>query len=198
MWIAANNLGKRFGFEWIFRRLTVTFQSGKSYAIVGANGSGKSTLMKILAGMMPASEGTVSYGATDADHIFRHIAFAAPYMELIEEFSVKETIWLHHRLKPLSVQANELLALVGLEKACNREVRFLSSGMKQKLKLGLALFSHAPVLLLDEPTTNFDAANTKWFQEQILLQQNRTIVIASNLPAEIELCTDLLSIADFK
>lgn len=198
MLITTNNLGKRFGFEWIFRRLTTTFQSGQSHAIIGSNGSGKSTFIKILAGIVPASEGSISYGATDDDHIFRQIAFAAPYMELIEEFSVAETIRLHHQLKPLSIQADELLAATHLEKARNREVRFLSSGMKQKLKLALALFSRTPVLLLDEPTTNFDAANTKWFQEQIMAQQNRTIIIASNLPVEIELCTASLAIVDFK
>ncbi|WP_448518800.1 ABC transporter ATP-binding protein [Rhodoflexus sp.] len=198
MQIAVENLGKRFGFEWIFRRLTTTFQSGQTHAIVGSNGSGKSTFMKILAGIIPASEGSIRYEATSPEDLFKNIAFAAPYMELIEELSVRETIRFHHRLKPLRTQAEELLAIIDLEKARNREVRFLSSGMKQKLKLALALFSKTPVLLLDEPTTNFDAANTRWFQDQIRAQQHRTIIIASNLPSEIELCTSSLAIVDFK
>lgn len=198
MQITADNLGKRFGFEWIFRGLTARFQSGQSYAIIGSNGSGKSTLMKILAGIIPPSLGNLCYEATDSENIFRKIAFTAPYMELIEEFSVAEIIRLHQRLKPLTVSVDELLAITQLDKARNREVRFLSSGMKQKLKLGLALFSQTPVLLLDEPTTNFDAANTRWFQEQIRAQHNRTIIIASNLPSEIELCATSLAVADFK
>ncbi|MCS7019183.1 MAG: ABC transporter ATP-binding protein [Cytophagales bacterium] len=198
MRISTDNLGKRFGYEWVFRHLTTTFYPNKTYAIVGANGSGKSTLMKILAGIMPPSAGKLSYEGISAEHIFRNIAFAAPYMELIEELSVWETVQLHHRLKPLCLPPDELITSAQFEKVRNREVRLLSSGMKQKLKLALALFSPAPVLLLDEPTTNFDATNTKWFIEQLQQQKNRTVIIASNMAAEIELCSATISIADFK
>lgn len=198
MQITAENLGKRFGFEWIFRRLNFTFQTGQIHAVIGANGSGKSTLMKILAGFIPPSTGKVRYEGVPVENIFRHVAFAAPYMELIEELSVEETLRLHHRLKPLQLAEDELLAITNLEKNRHRPVKWLSSGMKQKLKLALALFSQTPVLMIDEPTTNFDAANTRWFEEQIRLQNKRTVVIASNLPSEIELCTVVLSVADFK
>lgn len=147
--------------------------------------------------MLLPSEGSIDYNV-DKENIFKHIAFAAPYMELIEEFSVLELVQLHCQLKPLRVDIKEFFSAVQFEKVQHRRVSYLSSGMKQKLRIALALFSQAPILLLDEPTTNLDAANAQWFKEQLQSQQQRIIIIASNLSEEIELCSEHICIENFK
>ena len=92
--IQLEKIGKRFRYEWIFRHMSTTFEPGGRYAILGPNGVGKSTLMKILSGHLTPSEGTMRVqieGKTlDADAIYRHVSYAAPYIEIIEEFVTKE------------------------------------------------------------------------------------------------------------
>ena len=88
--IKLDDVGKRFRYEWIFRNLSTTFEGGKTYALLGSNGSGKSTLMKILSGHLSPSAGKITFTIDekkqDEDNIYKHISYAAPYIELIATF----------------------------------------------------------------------------------------------------------------
>lgn len=196
MKIIAENLGKRFNFHWIFRNHNYTLQSGTSYAIIGHNGSGKSTLIQTLIGAIPFSEGKLSYEKSDhlvsADDIYREIVIAAPYLELIEEFTLQEQIDLHFNFKKLKpgIALSQLPELLWLEKARHKEIRFFSSGMKQRLKLGLAFFSDTPILVLDEPTSNLDRTGIDWYKAQIPDQQSRLVLIGSNQEEEYDFCQE--------
>jgi ABC-type multidrug transport system ATPase subunit len=201
MQIHVENLGKKFNRDWIFRNLTTTFSADVSYAITGANGSGKSTLLQTLAGILPATEGKLSLQhkrkMIAPDEMFRYLVMATPYQELIEEFTLAETVAFHTRFKPFrkGLTAQEFVERIYLPKAIHKPVKYFSSGMKQRLKLGLAFYSDTPVLLLDEPTSNLDKAGVVWYSQQIAQSlESRIVIICSNQPYEYEFCKRRLHI----
>lgn len=190
--IYAENIGKKFNNEWIFQNFSFEFRQGNAVAITGNNGSGKSTLLQVLAGFLPASQGKVFYEIAGKkvlpEYFHRYIAWASPYMELIEELTLAEMILFHNTLKGLTTP--HLAEILRLEKAKHKLIKNFSSGMKQRLKLGLAFYSPTPILLLDEPTTNLDAENIAWYQEEISKQLSRKlIIVASNQAEEYKFCS---------
>lgn len=208
MTISLTNTGKRYNREWIFRHCSYTFLPGKNYAITGPNGSGKSTLLQVIAGATLHNEGTVEYHANgtgqqkkeDTQH-YKNISIAAPYLELIEEMTAKEMLEFHSKFKPLlqSVSIEEMLKIVGLEKAVNKQIRYFSSGMKQRLKLAQAFFSNTPVLLLDEPTTNLDADGIALYQSLVSNYTNdRLVIVSSNVKEEYDFCEEVIEIGKYK
>ena len=196
---------KRFHREWIFKNLDLELSAGDALAITGGNGSGKSTLLKCLSGAIPLTQGSIEYrsGATllPEESWFRSLAIATPYLELPEEFTLNEALAFHFQFKkPLNqLTTQEILAILGLEKHQSKSISQFSSGMKQRVKLALAIFSEVPLLFLDEPTTNLDKQGVSWYLE--LLQQyaqDRILVICSNEPREYDFCEKKISLEDFK
>ncbi|MEZ0610594.1 ATP-binding cassette domain-containing protein [Fibrella sp. WM1] len=193
MIITAQQLGKKYRREWIFRGVDLTLTAGNRYTFVGPNGSGKSTLLQVLAGMQPTSAGTLTYtldGQPLADEDwYRHMVLAAPYLELIEELTLTELLTFHRRFKPFRQNANvpELIDRMQLSHARHKEIKFYSSGMKQRVKLGLAFFSEAQLVMLDEPTANLDRQGAAWYNEHVLqLPPDVLLLIGSNQPSEYE------------
>ena len=205
MKICLTDAGKRFQRDWIFRHASIPFTPGRSYAITGPNGSGKSTLLQVIAGMASLSEGRIEYMAGDQpletgqERAF--LSFAAPYMELIEEMSGLEFLHIHARLRPLLAGHTpiDLLEQAGLSGAATKQIRYYSSGMKQRVKLAQAILINSPVLLLDEPTSNLDQKGVemyhRWMQEYT---PGRLVVIASNDETEIGFCQQRIHITDHK
>ncbi len=203
--LSLQNLGKRFDREWIFRGLSLDLVPSEPLAVTGPNGSGKSTLLQVLSGAVPASEGTLSYRLADRpiepEAIFRHLTFAAPYLELVEEFTLVELLRFHVRFKPLrrGLTPDGFAELLELSHARHKVLRYFSSGMKQRVKLGLALYSEASLVLLDEPTANLDAQGAAWYQQHVRqLPPDVTLIIASNQPAEYDFCERILDIRSIK
>jgi len=205
MKISLTNAGKRFNRDWIFRNFTQEFTSGIAYAITGPNGSGKSTLLQVIGGAMMMSEGAAQYTVEEKDvHVdmaFRHISIAAPYLELIEEMTLQEFLQFHNQFKPFlpGFHIKEIIAEIGLEAATHKQIRFYSSGMKQRVKLAQAIFSNVPCILLDEPCTNLDAAGFALYHQLISKYcNNRLIIVSSNDEQEYSFCTEKISILDYK
>lgn len=206
--ILLTDTGKRFNRDWIFRHVHYRFEIGKSYAITGPNGSGKSTLLQAIAGSLHLSEGRLAYetanGDTDAieaENFYQYISIAAPYLELIEEMTAKEFLLFHSQFKALnqSVSIEQILEEIGLHKAMDKQIRYFSSGMKQRIKLAQAIFSNVPVLLLDEPCTNLDKPGYDLYHTLIdKYCQGKLIVVSSNDPNEMDFCTEKISILDYK
>lgn len=186
MKIETDQLGKRFNRQWIFRDLSLAFESGKVYAITGPNGSGKSTLLQILWGQLPATTGKVRYINNEkpvgVEDVFQHISIAAPYMDLIDEFSLEEMVTFHFKFKrPVSgATTADVIGQMELGHAMGKKVGQFSSGMKQRLKLGLAFCSETSLLFLDEPSTNLDEESIAWYHRQLPKTKERVVLIASN------------------
>jgi ABC-type multidrug transport system ATPase subunit len=203
--IIADNLGKRYLRDWIFRGFSYRFEQGNTYAILGANGSGKSTLLKVLSGHLTPAKGTLLFNNSGTllsrESVFQDISYAAPYIELIEELTLEEAVGFHINLKPLSpgFDTDKIIGMLGLSKARHKEIRYFSSGMKQRLKLILALASNSSVVLLDEPSTNLDLQGIDWYKKLVQdLTGDKLVIIASNDPHDLELCKSQINIMDYK
>jgi ABC-type multidrug transport system ATPase subunit len=203
--IVAKGLTKRFNREWIFKNFDYEFTSENLYVVTGPNGSGKSTLLQVLAGFIPPSKGTITYHVNDKavteDEVFRHVSIATPYMDLIEEFTLREQLEFHFGLKPIrqGFTIDSLIELMYLEKAANKQIMNFSSGMKQRMKLAMAFYTDSAVLLLDEPGTNLDKVAFEWYRNQLTINlKDRIVLIASNDQKEYPEETIQLNIADYK
>jgi ABC-type multidrug transport system ATPase subunit len=209
MKITLIDAGKRFNRDWIFRHLSYEFSPRQHYAITGPNGSGKSTLLQVIAGAIGISEGSIGFGAANSqggyeipqDQAYRYFSLSAPYLELIEEMTATEFLRFHQSFKPFlpAFSVAGILSAVGLEAAANKQIRFFSSGMKQRIKLAQALFSDTPVILLDEPTTNFDTEGIALYRRLIReYGTGRLVIVSSNDVQEYDFCEKVINIGEYK
>jgi ABC-type branched-subunit amino acid transport system ATPase component len=136
----------------------------------------------------------------DPELVYTQITYAAPYVELIEEYTLPEhlAILVKNNYLPSSIDIDTLEKFIDLQPGRFKLIKNYSSGMRQKIKLGFALLSERPVLLLDEPTTNFDEQAKQWFFNRLKDQRHKLIIIASNELSEIEFCSEKISIVEFK
>ena len=179
--------GKRFQGKWVFRGIDLQIGPGKRQVIAGKNGSGKSTLLQMIAGFRTPSEGNIAWflegRQLHPDFIYRHVAMAAPGLDPTEEFTFPELIAFHRRFKPFpgSPGTDHILEIAGLAASRDKLIKYFSSGMKQRVKLVMALIPSSGLVLLDEPCTNLDEESREWYRD--LLQRyttGKTIVVASN------------------
>ncbi len=205
MLIQLSDAGKKFNREWIFQSLNYRFDTGKRYALTGPNGSGKSTLLQVLAGSMNLSQGNITWSIHDqpieTDHVFKHLSIAAPYLELIEEMTATEFLVFHNSFKPFlnNISIPEILHIIELEKAAHKQIRYYSSGMKQRIKLAQAIFSNCQLLLLDEPCTNLDEHGYSLYHHLInQYTAGRTIIVSSNDVNEYKFCNEKIYVPDHK
>jgi ABC-type multidrug transport system ATPase subunit len=205
MQISLSEAGKRFNRDWIFRKISYDFSSGNSYAITGPNGSGKSTLLQVIAAAMVTSEGQVSYKISgkkmDGEQVYKLLSIAAPYQELIEEMTPTEFLSFHGKFKPLLAGFTVARAIgeVNLSSAAKRQIRYFSSGMKQRAKLAQAFFSDVPSLLLDEPCTNLDVEGIALYHRLVeQYTRDRLVIVSSNDVQEYGFCTEEIKMEGYK
>ena len=217
MTISLSDAGKRFNRDWIYRHLTYHFESGNAYAITGPNGSGKSTLLQALSGSMLLNEGSISYSIIgdrwpenankpgneqlSSENIYTRVSICAPYLEVIEEMTLNEFLQFHQGFKPFlpAIDTKSVISIIGLEKAEHKQIRYYSSGMKQRVKLAQCILSETDIVLLDEPCTNLDAAGISLYHSLIdTYCKNRLVVVSSNDEVEYKFCKEKININDYK
>jgi ABC-type multidrug transport system ATPase subunit len=204
--ISIQHAGKKFGTDWIFRKLDLEIKPLDKIAIVGLNGSGKSTLLQALSGYLTLNEGNVWYTLDgqniDSEIMYRYCSYASPYLELIEDFTLAELITHTQIYKPFinALSVKEVIELSGLSEHQHKFIHQFSSGMKHRLKLTLAILADAPVLLLDEPTSNLDVQVIQWYQTMIQnYAQDKTIIVCSNsIKEEYHFCSKTILMEDYK
>ena len=199
MRISVIDAGKRFNREWIFRNLSLELHSNQHYAITGHNGSGKSTFLQCIAGALYTTEGEITFTLNgkvlEPEVVYKQLSISAPYLELIEEMTPTEFLSYHASFKPFikGWNATGIIDEIGLSKAKQKQIRYFSSGMKQRVKLAQAFFSDSPLLLLDEPCTNLDQQGIDLYKHLISsLCNNRLVLISSNDATEYGSCTEFI------
>lgn len=199
------SVSKRYRREWILRNIDLELEPAGRYAVTGPNGSGKSTFLKMLSGHLSPTKGKITFTKNERQieimDVYKHLSFAAPYIELIEEFTLLEALHFHQGFRPFlsGLNPNNVIEILGLQKATHSPIMQFSSGMKQRLKLALACMTQANFILLDEPTTNLDTQGMAWYQELLNSYiQDRLVIIASNVPDDYRICEHFINIQDFK
>jgi ABC-2 type transport system ATP-binding protein len=205
MRIEAAGIAKRYRREWIVRNVHLNLHTGNAYAVTGPNGAGKSTLLRLLSGHLTPSKGALVFWDGDKtvpiEAAYRQLSYAAPYVELIEELTLREALRFHTQFQPLAhaLQPGDLIELLAFSRAENKQIRHFSSGMKQRLKLALALCSDTSVVLMDEPTTNLDRQGVDWYLRLIeRFGTGRLLIVASNVEEDYGFCNHRVDIMQYK
>jgi ABC-type multidrug transport system ATPase subunit len=206
MHISLTKISRKFNYEWIFRDVDFEFEQGNAYAILGSNGSGKSTLLQIISGHLHPSGGTVTYSHNNqviaVDDFFRHVTYSGPYLELIEEFTLEEMLTFHSHFRKFRnhMDVNAVMDATGLIRNRNKPIKYFSSGMKQRVRLAIALLTESEVVLLDEPAANLDHKAIEWYRNLVSANHlDRIIIVCSNSQSEEhDFCTQSIVIDDYK
>lgn len=204
MILSAQNISKRFNYDWIFRDVNHTFSAGTATSVTGPNGSGKSTLLRILAGQLTPSSGVLEFKAPNIipiDQVYQHVNYAAPYLDILDELTLDEMLTFHNGFKTWVQGKNhdQIVEWSGLKDHRRKQIKQYSSGMRQRVKLILAVCSESEVLILDEPTTNLDVKGVDWYLDLVQkCMQDRIVIIGSNQEKEYTFCSAELDIRHFK
>lgn len=200
------NIAKKFQKDWIFRNVSYTFQIPGTYVIQGANGSGKSTLLKLISSFLSPSEGKqelkINEKKIELENWNEHITYAAPYFELINEMYLTEFLAFYTKFKPLQkdISITEFIEIAYLEDSSEKLIKNFSSGMKQRLRLGLAWLSESSIILLDEPISNLDKKGIAWYKDLAnTYSKNKLVIVCSNnIEDEYFFCKNTLHIEELK
>jgi ABC-type multidrug transport system ATPase subunit len=201
-----SNITKTFQYNKVFHNVNLVLDAGYRGVVLGGNGSGKSTLLKIIAGSLTPSEGSVRF-FFDGQQLpgfdaIKHLSFAAPYIDLIEDFTIPELLHFTQKFKPFKDQLRpqDILELSGLQMAQKKPIKYFSSGMKQRVKLATAILSDTSLLILDEPHSNLDAKGMDWYHNLLAAHlDNRIVIVGSNhQPEEYFFASHQIKIEDYK
>lgn len=180
--LSVDGLGKRFGMRWVFRGITFQLSAGDALIILGRNGSGKSTLLKLLSGLTSPSEGKIKL----PEGVRRTaIGLSALDMSAYAHLTVAEHLKFAATMRGCEPRIEQLLQKLGLTERRDQLAFELSTGMRSRLKLALAIQAEPALLLLDEPGAAMDAAG-KAVVEEICMEQRKRgmLIVATNDPTE--------------
>jgi ABC-2 type transport system ATP-binding protein len=204
--IAAQQLTKRFGSRTVVDGVSFEVRKSEIVALLGPNGAGKTTTLRMLAGLIAATTGTVvvdgvTLSRATGGALRRRIGFLTETPGLWDRLTVAENLWVYARLYGLErvedvvAQTMEMLGLSGQATARAAE---LSKGMRQKVALARALLHAPPILLLDEPTSGLDPEITRSVRR--LLEERRTagaaILVSTHNLDEAERLADRIAVLD--
>jgi ABC-type multidrug transport system ATPase subunit len=203
MKVLLKNIYKKYENKIIFNDINFEFSSPVKYGISGPNGSGKSTLLKLIASAEYPNKGNIIY-YDSSEHIiqgnliYKYLSIVSPYIEVSNNLTLKEVLKLHFKFKQSidNYDINKILSILEFQSFSDKFLSTFSSGMKQKVKIALALLSNTPLVLFDEPAMNLDDDNIKWFQDLTnKFSDNRLIIIFSNnRNEELTLCNKIINI----
>lgn len=201
--IELQQVGKRFGKQWLFQNVSALLKQGNTYALTGNNGSGKSTLLQIIYGYQTASKGNIVLTDSQTSlivpvqQIHQQTSYVAPYLDLPEELTLEEQLHFHFKFKTLQIgyTIDDIIKEIWLTESRHKKVKHFSSGMKQRVKLAQAFYANSPILFFDEPCTNLDAKGIEWYREMVLkLRKNKLVVIASNQTFEYDFADEVIEV----
>jgi heme ABC exporter ATP-binding subunit CcmA len=180
-----DNVSKLFGSFAALRQVSVEFEPGRCYVLLGENGAGKSTLLRILAGLLRPSFGQVTvFGESEPHEARARIGYMSHAPMLYDELTAEENLRYFASLYPdrACLDPAETLRQVGLDPTLTRPFGYYSQGMRQRTSLARVLLSAPELLLLDEPFSNMDVASARQMVELLagFRHGSRTIILTTH------------------
>ncbi len=188
----------------VLSNLSLDFEKGKMYCLVGKSGAGKTTLLSILSGLASPDSGTILYNDRDIKNInkynfrSRQIGVVFQSYNLITKFTALENVMLSMDIAGVKgikkrERALELLDSVGLdEDEAGRRVLKLSGGQQQRVAIARALSHDPDIILADEPTGNLDSDTQDEIMEifRNLTEQGKCVILVSHSPQVAKMCDE--------
>ncbi len=195
MELRVENLSKRYNGHWALRE--VSLQCGRGMlGLVGPNGAGKTTLMRIVATLIPQTEGAVKWDGrdtrTDGQGVREVLGYLPQEFGVYGEFSGRQFLRYLAAMKGLPsdlarTRVDQLIEMVNLEKDADRRLATYSGGMKQRIGIAQALLNDPELLIVDEPTAGLDPAERVRFRTLLAsLTANRLVVLSTHVIGDVE------------
>ena len=189
--LRTNTVSKKYTNYYAVDKVSISIQKGEIYGLIGENGAGKSTLMKMIAGLVEPSEGSIElFGNFDPQTERYRMGCVIESPALYTELTAKQNLEVFRKAYGLSSKESvqQILKQVGLSQYENKIVKKFSLGMKQRLAIGVALLGNPDFLILDEPINGLDPTGIQDMRN-FLLKLNReehiTIMISSHILGEL-------------
>ena len=202
--LSLNNISFSYNKTPVIQNLSLEFEKGKMYCIVGKSGAGKTTLLSVLSGLADPTEGTIYHNEEDIKNIdkytlrSKYVGVIFQSFNLLTKFTALENVMLSMdiaKIKDINKKekAMELLKSVGLnEDEANRRVLHLSGGQQQRVAIARALSCNPDTILADEPTGNLDSDTEKEIMAifKRLTSEGKCVIIVSHSQAVANMCDE--------
>jgi ABC-2 type transport system ATP-binding protein len=190
--IEVAGLRKRFGSTLALDGMTFTVSPGRVTGFIGPNGAGKSTTMRVILGLDAPSAGQALIGGREYASLQDPLTHVGALLDAgalqPSRTGRNHLLWLAHSQGLGTRRVDEVIALVGLQKAARRKAGGYSLGMRQRLGIAAALLGDAPALMLDEPFNGMDPEGIVWMRGFLtsLAAEGRTVLVSSHLMSELQ------------
>ena len=202
-----DDLVRRYGDLTAVDGVSFRIAPGETYGLLGPNGAGKTTIISMIAGLIPADEGTITVlgrpvGPTRIA-VKRHIGLVPQELAIYPELSGRENLTFFGRLqgmhsKDLAHRVDEVLDLIGLTDRARDATKEYSGGMKRRLNIGIGLLHRPTLLILDEPTVGVDPQSRNAILESVeaLSVEGMAVLYTTHYMEEAERLCDRIAIID--
>ncbi len=172
--LAVEGLGKRYDAIWVVRRLEFELKQGDALVVLGPNGAGKSTLLRMIAGLVAPTEGEIRRPAGDPR---RAIGMASLEHSLYPHLTVREHLEFSAKVRGCDPDLPILATAFGLSDRLDQPARELSTGVRSRVRLAIAVQARPKVLLLDEPGASLDDAGRDAVEAACRDQRERGVLL---------------------
>ena len=197
--VQVNNVTKQFKEATALNQVTVSFEKGKIYGIIGRNGSGKTVLFKCICGLIPVTQGEITVlgqSIGDGLKVPKGVGAIIETPGFLPNVSGYRNLYYLASLsgKPDRQRIREVINMVGLDPDSRKHVGHYSMGMHQRLGLAQAIMENPEVLILDEPMNGLDNETVESIRAFLLGQkeQGKTIILASHSKEDISQLCDVV------
>jgi ABC-type multidrug transport system ATPase subunit len=195
MQLIIDQVSKRYGQHWALCQLSMRCEPGL-LGLVGANGAGKTTLMRMIATLLDPTEGTIRWNGQDirthGEAVREVLGYLPQEFGIYREFSGRQFLRYLAAMKGLpgslaSRRVDEVLEIVEMEQAADRNLATYSGGMKQRIGIAQALLNDPELLIVDEPTAGLDPAERVRFRTLLAsLTSSRVIILSTHIISDVE------------
>jgi ABC-2 type transport system ATP-binding protein len=189
-------LRKRFGSTQALDGMTFTVGPGKVTAFIGPNGAGKSTTIRVILGLDAPDEGRALVGGQPYQHLRHPLRLVGALVDAgalqPSRSGRNHLLWMARSQKMATSRVDEVIDLVGLDRAARRKAGGFSLGMRQRLGIAAAMLGDPPILILDEPFNGMDPEGIIWMRGFLrsLATQGRAVLVSSHLMGELQDISD--------